>query len=875
MNLHISIDMAQNANGSCKERGDLLENLSKIIFEKLQYNVVREIRKTGVEIDLSARHKFSNKSVYIECKAHTDTLSADVISKLIGSANIHSYDESILVTTGPLSKDAKGLVDGKNNNPALKNFSIYQDEDIIEILTSNGVTKDYRTLSGLSNIKNIQGLTLLITEISYYWLIKIHPNNFTIANTIIVFDAKTGEEITNYELLRKISETENSYKSYEWRVRKNIDLDSNSIQEEINSIIPVIGGDDWFDTRPARAIDFVGRVTIISDIVKYYCDVVANATGTRVFAVSSPSGLGKSSLILKIEDESKKKFGKNIFNFSIDVRSALSERYIDIVLFKLFKSMNDTNFIKIDISKLIFSNINDFFNNDEIINALGQLQREKKLVVIIFDQFEEIFIKEELVKVFYNAKLLCFLLSSLNANIVAGFAWKTDFSISPDHPVYHIWNEMQNIRKEFTIHKFNDKESQDCMKKYITNSKLNIGRILQKFLIVQSAGLPWLLKKLCIHIENTYTNVEDQLSIIFEGLQREKIFDQDISGLSTDEHNCLKAIALNAPADYFEMLENYGNNVDTVIQKRLIIKKGNKLVLYWDIFKDYILKIPSPAFDFNLLPIVSYKTFISAMQIISSKNSITIVNLSSALRITEGTAINLIVDFAKYDLINKFNEYYSLKDRDISNNISKLTTIYRNHVVYRQIKNIANLTFDEFKNIFSTIYDYTGNTLSQYINILFNWFVNLDLVIDNRTRNKGSVLNHGYVVEATYKRIISLIKNFNNGLVSLDCYSDRKCKYSIRFLQRINCINIQDGAIKSISDIKVIIEEIKQIDLYKNIEEYYLNNHNGNINDCTRFIQIKTNTDQQYVSLRRNINWLHSWYNNIQKKEEPSLFDNV
>ena len=84
MSYPISIDIAKTSNGSNKSKGDLLESLASIIFEKLGYEVVREIRRTSMEVDIHAKRKIGGRKVLIECKAWDDNLPAEIISKAIG-----------------------------------------------------------------------------------------------------------------------------------------------------------------------------------------------------------------------------------------------------------------------------------------------------------------------------------------------------------------------------------------------------------------------------------------------------------------------------------------------------------------------------------------------------------------------------------------------------------------------------------------------------------------------------------------------------------------------------------------------------------------------------------------------------------------------
>ena len=344
MNRDVEIASSQKVN---KQKGDLLENLASIIFEKKGYKVVKELRRTGVEVDLSAKDIKTNEKVYVECKAHRDNLSAEVIAKIIGNKAIHHYDLAILITTGPLSKDALGIIDkmDEESQGRKKDFCVYNSDEIIELLISNNVIKHNLSLQGLDKIDNIVGYTLLITEISYYWLIKLHPNNINIANVIVLYDAKTGEPINNRELLNKIYETDHSFKDYEWQLQNSVVLNNSKLTNEYDNIIPIAMGDDWFDTRPARPVDFVGHDNEIKKIIKLYNDVIRLKTNTRVYALLSPSGMGKSSLALKIKHESELKFKEKIFNFNVDVRSATSEKYVEAVILKALENMNNNNLV--------------------------------------------------------------------------------------------------------------------------------------------------------------------------------------------------------------------------------------------------------------------------------------------------------------------------------------------------------------------------------------------------------------------------------------------------------------------------------------------------------------------------------------------------
>ena len=108
-NLELMIEVGTEAEDSTRDRGVLLEKLGKEILQVLQYEVIEEIRITGMEVDLLAKNKETNEEILVECKAHSSNLSADVITKLVGNVYTRDVSAGWLMTTGPLGKDAKGI----------------------------------------------------------------------------------------------------------------------------------------------------------------------------------------------------------------------------------------------------------------------------------------------------------------------------------------------------------------------------------------------------------------------------------------------------------------------------------------------------------------------------------------------------------------------------------------------------------------------------------------------------------------------------------------------------------------------------------------------------------------------------------------------
>src|SRR5690606_25449352 len=130
---------------------------------------------------------------------------------------------------------------------------------------------------------------------------------------------------------------------------------------------------------------------------------------------------------------------------------------------KIIKEAYDQNFIQ----KSIFTKDLDFISNVDLLSSesvrelLKQLVEEKKYLVLIFDQFEDVFRKKDFFKTFYK-----FLsdVTDLKPNLIIGFSWKSDFLIQSDDSSYHIWQQAKEQAKEFTVSEFGEREIDGIIK---------------------------------------------------------------------------------------------------------------------------------------------------------------------------------------------------------------------------------------------------------------------------------------------------------------------------------------------------------------------------------------------------------------------------
>ncbi|MGB5055893.1 MAG: hypothetical protein WBO24_16000 [Nitrospirales bacterium] len=74
------IEVATPKSASSKDKGDLLEKLTVEFLKTQNYVVAEEVRVTANELDLLCRHSVNNRQIYVECKAHRDNLSSNVLT---------------------------------------------------------------------------------------------------------------------------------------------------------------------------------------------------------------------------------------------------------------------------------------------------------------------------------------------------------------------------------------------------------------------------------------------------------------------------------------------------------------------------------------------------------------------------------------------------------------------------------------------------------------------------------------------------------------------------------------------------------------------------------------------------------------------------
>lgn len=561
-------------------------------------------------------------------------------------------------------------------------------------------------------------------------------NSGTIANSVIAFEATSGERVCDEESLKRLKEVKSIYSEYDWRLEKGQNIKRKD-NVEFQDIVTVMSGDTWSDYRPSRPIDYVGRKCLIASVFSFFDDVLCRQTNTRLFALKSPSGWGKSSTILKLIDEAKKRGKSNkYFIFAVDVRTALSNRYAELAFKNCLECAIKESFIPFEKEEISIGDITNIVDTDDIKRIFSYLSENGKEIILIFDQFEEIFYKEELFGLFENMRKISNTVDSIKENLIIGYAWKTDFSIASDHPAYYLWSNLKDRRKEFDLLQFSDSEIKGAIKIFGKELGEKINPILARYLLRQCQGYPWLLKKLCIHVYNVVKEGKKQEDAIEQTLNIGSLFESECAELTSQEYGCIKQIAKESPADYFKIIDTFGQDtLQTLINRRTVIKRATKLTLYWDIFRDYVISGKLPEVNIDYIPQVQFSTFLKIISaLIENNGKITINILSQNTLLGKSTIDNILIDLVMFGIVYRDRNEITLKENNYSDTMKKIQLFFKRHIVWLSIQKQFGDKFSvsDYNTIFASLYStnqISDKTKKIYSARLIGWLLDLKLIL--------------------------------------------------------------------------------------------------------------------------------------------------
>lgn len=766
---------------SNKVKGNCFENLVRDLLSTHHYEIRGNVNFSGMEIDLIANHKHKSETLYVECKAK-ERVSSDELSKFCFNVDFKEVDSGYFFRTQELEFQAGALLIEIKNKPKYKNLSFFEPNDIITMLSDSRMISE--PISNLNNY-SISKKILAITYLGDYLIYLVKKSNSYPTEFIVVNAKNNNESITTAiidKLVEKIDDLKtlnlipNIIKPNELVKRVKSDLSIETISEVQES-------ENWFDFLPAssRKKHFVGRDVIRTQILEYFKEIQTTKSLKRVFYLNGKSGWGKSSLLLEIKNRCRNKHYKNkFFTIAIDTRSAISDNFVALSLEKLINLAFDNNFI--DKSKIKgnihFTSSVDLLTSDFIVSLNLKLKEENKFLILIFDQFEDVFRKSDLFKSFY--KFLCDV-TDKKPNIIVGFSWKSDFFIPNDEPAYFYWQQAKEQAREFIINEFGEKEI-DGIIKQLEQSSGKLDKGIKNRIKESSQGLPWLTKKLCKHI---YEQIElgiKKEKLIESNLNIKELFEKDEERIEPEELRALKLIAQKAfDGDFFEISEVgetiESKTIESLLHKRLIIKSGVNYNIYWDIFRDYLVTNKIPPIGESYLLRQGVNLCLEVFLLFQNQNE-TIHSLleKHPKKIGFTTLENILIELRNFGLIEKNEDYYKIAKPNIEVSsegfkhfITEKFTNYTPYIVLKKL-NLNSITKDDITKVLKGIFKqkYQDKTWESYSLYLISWFLFSEIDIKSKIvepkkgrgrSSKISTQSNNIVPRNSIKSVIKMIKD--------------------------------------------------------------------------------------------------------------------
>ena len=717
------------------DRGKYLESLAADLLGRMAYEIIGErIRFTGMEIDLYAKHRPSNEKYYVECKFREDKISSNDIDLCIGQASRKKIKRIAFFTTSQLGKEAQGAYNDIIENPDLNiSFSLYDPKTILDtILNSNTLEQILE-----SHIPpNVHTATLLIhPDYDYHWLFQEEINGSPQNIIPYIPNRNSASREISPEGLRALLDTKKKFLGLS--IRPYVDSSFMSLganKEQIGKekqnatteqVSTVAVAESLTDYRPCNPEYFVGRDAIQKEAWDFFEKVRQDRTENRLIAVTGGSGYGKSSLIAKLSERFKNiKWKNKFFLYPVDVRSARGPLFVVESLLQALKEMHESQFACFPNTPKIFD-ADNIFSSPYIEDAFRILKNAGKVLILFFDQFEEALSKDELLDLFYSFRRFALDAVGFQGNCVIGFSWRTGVSLTDDNPAYRMWQDLSDHRITLKLGPLNGAESSKIVTQFerlIQSVKKNKNKMLsplKKRLLEQGQGIPWLLKKLCIHINNQITTGASERGLLSSRLNVKSLFDEDLNQLTEKQSLCIKEIARNSPADSIEIDNHFGNEIiDYLLRHRLIIKSGLKYSVYWDIFRDYLNDGTVPAIPLRFIPNTPVSKIIKVLEYLSENNAKTTPSIAKHLGYAETSAENVLVDIQSLALSKKNADTSIALADDVS--IDKIPNIVRafflEHIVYVSLLKHYPISAGEFSIVPNT--DFTELVADAYSDTL-------------------------------------------------------------------------------------------------------------------------------------------------------------
>lgn len=794
------------------QKGAFFEKLCADILRKQSYQITgMEVRKTGMEIDITAEHTPSGSSVYVECKFYNSkNIDSTIVDLCYAQSTRAKINRIALFSTARLGKDAQGAYDDYREMDGC-DYSFYGRQEILDALIVSGKAKAYEEINLSSNITHAS--LIVHPELDFTWVFQEMDDG--VASRLLAYNVNSEADCRK---IRKILDSQNLFENIPLIPFDNAKNTPSPVSKPSKEVVSsILVADDIMDYKPCKPSDFVGRETIQKEIWDYFESVRAHETDTRILSLVGSSGHGKSSLVAFLSERFRNiKWKNKLFLYPVDVRSARGATFVAEAIVKGFNKAIEDGFIAFN-SEFKIENIEDITSGSSFRDCLRYLDENNKVIVIFFDQFEEVFMKEELFGLFRAFERFAKDVSSENMNLVVGFSWRSGITLGEENPAYSMWSKLKDFRVDKKLDDFDVGDSSKMITTFEKSISIKLNKSLRERLIQQSQGYPWLLKKLCIHIFKKIKSGVSQEELLLTQFQIRSLFQEDLER-PDKEIACLRYVAGHSPIDHYQVTKEFGQQtVYNLIVDRLIIKTGEKVSVYWDVFRDYLNTGDTPIIPWSYMPAATVTMAINVFDNINGEKELTFEELMSLSGFKKGTLTNVIMDLQSFSLIEKNGQGKYKASQSQANAVEVIRGHLKDHLIYTSISesNTGSARFctnEQYTDVINNVYsNKSGKAPQGYATKILNWLQYAGLVSNSGSKisiyspseyspEYGVLGAKGYLFLAatTPSNSIELIKIIvEKETVSLEEQESKKLRNSVTDLVSLGvCKRSEDSSIE-------------------------------------------------------------------------------
>ncbi len=727
-----------------QKRGKLFEFLMAKILRSYGYKIdnIPNVNYAGMEIDIEGKEKISHFPLYAECKCFETDVNTSYLEIFYGKYMTRWFKNKrsigLFIALPGINSHAKGWFKENIENNQEISIRMLEEEEILSLIfeENNVIRPNVLRNTIPKQIGQLGDWILIYSEHGFFLIYYVIPAKSGIPSHFIIFNSK-GEIVSDRNTIDYLIEIHEELRSFEviYNIRST-SLKKSKLYQEIEQIVEVQGSSSCFEYQfPASPEHFVGRENVLDEVIKFSKQVLEKTTSSRGILFEANSGWGKSSIVLSCKDLLSK---EGHYVVAIDSRSASSSHFILKVVEYIFRKYENFENIVEDIDD--FKSISGFSGLETSLVKIGKiLERQKKILFIFLDQFEILFFQKEGLKQIRN---LFFKINDSQTNIVIGFSWKTDLvGLTSEFP-YRIRDDIKNMSRHIILDTFKKFETDALLKKLGSVLKKKLRSDLKFFLSEFSQGYPWLLKKLCAHVKAQIEDGISQIDIVHSLLNIDELFQKDLRGLTIEEDDTLKRIARIERISIHELGEVFkAEVVQSLVDRRLLVRIGNKYDIYWDIFRDYLITGKAPIQENYLLRTQIGSILRTIVKLSENNGKLSTYKLQNEINLKTQSFYNILRDLRVLGLVNVNNDIVSLsipllsESPSFEENLRSFLQdkLKRNRIISQILKYINDnniITEKELEKLLEDACPYVSashNTWKLYARIIIKWIDFSDL----------------------------------------------------------------------------------------------------------------------------------------------------